>query len=434
MIISGWGRSKIIQPKSIFYPLNIKEIVEFFKKKKVKNIIPRGNGRSYGDSALAKHIISLDRYSKFIDLDHRTGHLKCSSNILIKEVNEYTINKGWFLNVTPGTKYVTIGGAIASDIHGKNHHTDGSFCDYLEKLEIITAEGKLIICSKNINRDLFKASCGGMGLTGLIISANIRLQRIQSSSIDVSIHKVKNLKNLLKKFETLASNKYLISWIDHFSIRNNKLNSIIFSGNHCKDKIFAYKSKKSFSLSSIWVRMFLFNFFVKLFNKIYFHFFYSENLFKQSLNSFFYPLDLIKNWNEFYGKKGFVQIQLLIREKDPYLILKKILFFFYEKKQISYLTTLKKLGTGNDNFLSFPESGFTLTMDFSMSKNFRIIYKEFEKLIGDHNIKIYLTKDLLMTENFFKKNYSLYKRFIYIKNKYDPKKKISSIQSNRIGI
>jgi len=302
MIISGWGRSKIIQPKSIFYPLNNKAIVEFFKKKKIKNIIPRGNGRSYGDSALAKHIISLNRYSKFIDLDQRTGHLRCSSNILIKEVNEYSINKGWFLNVTPGTKYVTIGGAIASDVHGKNHHIDGSFCEYLNEIEIITAEGRFFRCSKKINRDLFKATCGGMGLTGLIVSANIRLQRIQSSNIDVSIHKVKDLKNLLKKFETFADNKYLISWIDHFSIRNNKLNAIVFCGNHSTDKILSYKSEKNFLLPSILVRIFLINFFIKLFNKMYFQFFFTKKLFKQSLISFFYPLDLIKNWNQFYLK------------------------------------------------------------------------------------------------------------------------------------
>ena len=137
MIISGWGRNKSIKPKSIFYPRNNRAIVDFFKKKEIKNIIPRGKGRSYGDSALAEHIISLDKYFKFIKLDQRTGYLECSCNILIEELNEYTINKGWFLNVSSGTKFVTIGGAIASDIHGKNHHVDGSFCDYLNNLKYL---------------------------------------------------------------------------------------------------------------------------------------------------------------------------------------------------------------------------------------------------------------------------------------------------------
>ncbi len=433
MIISGWGRNKYIKPKSIFYPRNNSAILDFFKKKEIKNIIPRGKARSYGDSALAEYIISLDKYFKFIKLDQRTGYLECSCNISIEELNEYTINKGWFLNVSSGTKFVTIGGAIASDIHGKNHHVDGSFCDYLNNFKIITAEGKLFKCSKNLNRDLFKATCGGMGLTGLIITANIRLQKIQSSNIDVGIYKVRDLNNLLEKFETLKHNKYLISWIDHFSLKNNKLNSIVFTGNHSNDKILSYKSKKSIFVPSKLFKIFLKDSFVKLFNKIYFFFFFKKKSFTQSMSSFFYPLDLIKNWNELYGKKGFVQIQLLIKKK-PYITIKKILSFFYKKKKISYLTTLKKLGPRNGNFLSFSEYGFTITMDFRMTKNFEIIYKEFEKLMGGDDIKIYLTKDSLMSENFFKKKYTFYKKFISIKNRYDKKNKINSIQSSRIGI
>ena len=434
MILNGWGRSKIINPKCTIYPHNNDEIINFFKKKNVKNIIPRGNGRSYGDSALGDRVISLDKYPKLINLNQRKGLVECSANILIKELNEYIINKGWFLNVTPGTKYVTIGGAVASDVHGKNHHIDGSFCDYIETLKIITPEGRTVECSKNKNKNLFRATCGGMGLTGLVISVNIKLLQIQSSKIDVTIFKLKTLGDLLKKFEVLSDNKYIISWVDHFSLKNNKLNSIVFSGNHSKNKILSHKEKKDFSLPAILGIFFLNNIFIRLFNLIYFNFLFYKKNFEQSFNDFFYPLDRIKNWNKFYGKNGFVQIQLLIKEKNAHKLLNKILNFFYEKKQISYLITLKKLGSKNNNLLSFPEKGFTITMDFIMSDKFKVIYKDFEKFIYKYNIKIYLTKDLLMTKNFFRKSYIMHNKFSVIKRKIDPKNKISSYQSKRIGI
>ena len=172
-VISGWGKNINIL-SNIFYPKNINEILEFIKSNSNFKSITRGLGRSYGDSSLNCNSISLQKLEKFFYLDENSGLLECSANFSIDETLELIIEKGWFLNVTPGSKYVTLGGAIASDVHGKNHHIDGTFCDYVESFKIILSDGKIYNCSNKELPDLFHSTCGGMGLTGMILSAKIR--------------------------------------------------------------------------------------------------------------------------------------------------------------------------------------------------------------------------------------------------------------------
>ena len=168
MLLSGWSKNLSIY-SNVYNPINNDEIINIFLKSKISNFIPRGLGRSYGDSSLADNVISLKNYKKFYNLDEDEGIIECSSNYSLDELIKIILKKGWFFNITPGSKFVTVGGAIASDVHGKNQHLDGSFSDYLISLKIITAEGKLYNCSKNENQQLFQATCGGMGLTGIIV-------------------------------------------------------------------------------------------------------------------------------------------------------------------------------------------------------------------------------------------------------------------------
>ena len=150
MYISGWGNNLVIN-SNIIYPKNINEIIRIIKNYKSKGVLVRGMGRSYGDVALSENIISLKNYEKTLELDETNGYLKCSSNITISEINELTISKGWFLNITPGSKFVSVGGAIANDVHGKNHHNVGNFGNYIDEIKIIDHNKKLISCNKNKN-------------------------------------------------------------------------------------------------------------------------------------------------------------------------------------------------------------------------------------------------------------------------------------------
>ena len=433
MIIAGWGNNNIIR-SDIFYPKNEQEIIEILEKLNNEGIITRGLGRSYGDMSLYKNILSLERYKKIFELDEKTGILRCSSNLSIVEIIEKIVNKGWFLNVTPGSKYVTIGGAIANDVHGKNHHKDGSFSEYVDEIKIITPDGKINICSNKSEYDLFKATCGGAGLTGVIVSAKLKLLKIKSKNLDVKIFKTKSIDETLKKFRELNENKYLVAWLDTIN-KKNFGKAVIFSGDHSEDNDLNLKLKKSFNLPSFIGNLFMNNFFMSIFNKLYFLKHQNNFKVKQDMDTFFYPLDRVLNWNKFYGKKGFTQIQILIKDEDKYKeILFKIFDFFTEKNIYSYLTTLKEYGQGNNNYLSFAEKGLSVTLDIPLKNGFLIIYEEFENILLNQNVKIYLAKDSFMSKAFFHKSYNKINEFINFKKKIDPSSKFKSIQSQRLGL
>ena len=433
MIIAGWGNNNIIR-SDIFYPKNQQEIIEILKKLKKEGIITRGLGRSYGDVSLYKNTLSLEKYEKNLELNEKLGILNCSANLSLIEILKKIVKKGWFLNVSPGTKYITIGGAIANDVHGKNHHNDGSFSDYIEEIKIITPDGVIRNCSRTSGYDLFKATCGGVGLTGVIISAKFKLLKVKSKNLDVKVFKTKNINETLKKFKELNKSKYLVAWVDTVN-KNDFGKSVILSGDHSDDNDLDLKLKKGFKLPSFIGSLFMNIFFISIFNKLYFFKHQNDLETKQDLDSFFYPLDRVLNWNKFYGKKGFTQIQILIKDENKYVeILNKIFYFFKKKNTFSYLTTLKEYGNGNNNYLSFAEKGLSVTLDIPIKNNFYKIYEEFEKLLINENIKIYLAKDSFMSKTFFYASYDKIKLFTNLKKKIDPMRKFKSIQSQRLGL
>jgi decaprenylphospho-beta-D-ribofuranose 2-oxidase len=433
MNISGWGNNNIINSE-IVYPENDEEIIKIIKSLNNDSIITRGLGRSYGDMSLNRNALSLKKYEKYYNLDQETGILECSANVSISEILEKIITKGWFLNVSPGSKFVTIGGAIANDVHGKNHHKDGSFSDYIVELKLIVPDGTIKVCSKITDSQLFRATCGGAGLTGIIISTKIKLLSINSKNVDVKIFKTKNIRDTLKKFKELKNSKYLVAWLD---TRNKKGlgRSVVFSGEHSDDNNLDFKIKGGFRLPSIFGKLIMNSFFISIFNRFYYLFHKNDSSQKQDIDNFFYPLDKLSNWNEFYGKRGFTQLQILIKDENKYEeILNQILNFFISKKIYSYLSTLKEYGKGNDNYLSFAENGLSITLDIPIKENFFEIYQEFERIISSQNVKIYLAKDSFMSKNFFKNSYRKISLFKEIKKKIDPESKLQSIQSRRLGL
>ena len=430
--LSGWGKNFDIF-SNVYNPENDDEITNIILKHKISNFITRGLGRSYGDSSLADNVISLKNYKKFLNFNKSEGIIECSSNYSLAELIKIILKKGWFFNVTPGSKFVTIGGAIASDVHGMNHHLDGSFSDYVISFKIITAEGKLYNCSKDENSQLFQATCGGMGLTGIIVSAKIQLLKVKSKFVDTQIVKTKNLHETIVKLKELKDNKYLKAWIDTGAKNGAKGRSIIFASNHSEDGNLEYSEEKKIPIPSNLPNFILNKYTIKLLNKIYYHFHKHNKQFKQNIDSCFYPLDGRKIYN-LYGKNGCVQFQILIEENNPEILIYKILNFFQEKEQYSFLGVIKEFGTCNNNYLSFPNRGFTLIVDLKMNKKLNKIHQELEDLLKNHKTKIYLTKDSFMSEQYFKKTYNNYNKFKEIKNKHDPLNLINSSQSRRIGI
>jgi hypothetical protein len=432
MLISGWGQYPKIDA-NLFYPENKSQCFDYIKK---KSLIPRGSGKSYGDSANADNVLQSLKINKVLKFDKINGVITCEAGVTFRDLITIIVPEGWFFPVTPGTSYLTIGGAIAADVHGKNHHNEGSFSDYILNMDMILGSGDFVSVSKKVLPDLFYATCGGMGLTGFIFSATIKLKRITSSKIIQSIQVSKSLEEVCESFERFSSANYSVAWLDTIATGKDFGKSIFFLGNHADNKDFVIEKFKPLNLP-MKIGSFIINkYTMNVFNKIY----YKRSSIKSNnkslidINNFFYPLDKIKNWNLIYGNKGFTQYQFVIPKKNSILNLKKILKTISDNNEYSSLAVLKLLGKNNNNYLSFPMEGLTLALDFKLSNSIIKLIKFLDEMIVDMNGKIYLAKDALMKEDVFKKTYTKWREFENVRHKYSAVGKFSSTQSRRLGL
>tara|TARA_B110000003_G_C16647710_1_gene532802 strand:+ start:1883 stop:3172 length:1290 start_codon:yes stop_codon:yes gene_type:complete len=424
------------------YPKTKNQIFKFNKLHKLKkllksnnNLIVHGNGRSYGDSALGKKIILSRKYNYFIDFDESSGLLKLQSGVLLQDILEIFVPLGWFLKVTPGTKFVTVGGAIASDVHGKNHHIYGSFSECIKSFTLMISSGEIIRCSQKENSELFKATCGGMGLTGVIVDVELFLKRIKSSNLTQTTIKSTSLKETFDIFEQYSSNEYIVAWIDCLE-KDKKLGKcLIYVGSFLKDGKLAYDENKTIQLRFMMPLLIINRITIKFFNFLYFYKVrkkISERI--VSINSFFYPLDSVLNWNKIYGKNGFIQYQFVLPKKNSYSGLKEILSKISRSSCTPTLSVLKLFGPGNENFLSFPIEGYTLAVDFKIDRNLFKLLDSLDTIVVKNNGRIYLAKDARVDKKVFELGYTQIDKFRKIRKKYDLEKKFNSLQSVRLEI
>ena len=289
-------------------------------------LIPFGNGRSYGDSALSENIIDIAQRNYFIEFDENSGLLHVQAGVLLSEILEYFVPRGWFLKVTPGTKLITVGGAIASDVHGKNHHVEGCFSNCVKEFNIMLANEKSVLCSKEATPELFKATCGGQGLTGVILDAKIFLKKINSQYIDQTTIKTKNLKETFEAFEEHNDKPYSVAWIDCLAKGKDIGKCLLMVGDFKDDDNLNYQLKKQKTIPFNFPSFALNHWSVKLFNWLYYNK-VNKRISKQTvdIDTFFYPLDAIGHWNRIYGKNGFTQYQFILPKEASYEGLHEIL-------------------------------------------------------------------------------------------------------------
>jgi len=399
----------------------------------VDEFIPYGNGRSYGDSALAKDILYTKRYNNFLDFDEKNGVLHLQAGALLSEIIEFFLPKGWFLKVTPGTKLITIGGAIASDVHGKNHHKEGCFSECVQEFRLLLPDKKVITVKKG--EELFKATCGGMGLTGVILDAKIELKRVNSKYIDQTTIKTKNLKDTFEAFEKYKDFSYSVAWIDCLASDKDIGRSLLMVGEFMDDGDLEYKPKKRISIPFAFPSFALNRFSVKAFNYLYYNR-VRENISKQKvdIDSFFYPLDSIDKWNNIYGKAGFTQYQFILPKEKSFEGLSKILSAISKSGKGSFLAVLKLYGEENENYLSFPIEGYSLALDFKIEDGLFELLNELDKIVQQYNGRIYLTKDVRVSKEIFYTGYEDIEKFKKIRNEFGFDKKLNSLQSKRLHI
>lgn len=399
--VSNWGNYPTVEVE-IKSEDTISKINEFVQSR--NEVIARGNGRCYGDASLGQHIFSTQRLNKFIYFDRLNGVIECESGVLLSDILDLIVPQGYFLYVTPGTKYVSVGGAIASDVHGKNHHAEGCFSEYVIEFSILNDRGEVLRCSREENAELFWKTIGGMGLTGIILSARFKLKNIESAYIRQESIKAENLDEIFKLFDESEGWTYNVAWIDCLQKGDKIGRSILMRGEHAlpeelpsslKEKPLILKKKMQPTIPFYFPSFVLNKWSVKIFNWLY----YGKQRKKQvngfvDYETFFYPLDVLNEWNKIYGKKGFIQYQMVIPKERGKEGMKKILETIANSGNGSFLAVLKLFGKNNpEAYNSFPIEGYTLALDFKVNNQLKKMVEKLDDIVEEYGGRIYLTKD-----------------------------------------
>lgn len=436
MKYSAWGNYPIIEAKKIIAQSK-NHLAEFFYENKQK-LIPRGFARSYGDSALQNTFLSSVQLSRFIHFDENSGVLTCESGVSFHEIIQIFLPQGWFPPVTPGTKFVSLGGAIAADVHGKNHHVHGSISNFILSFDLILANSEIKNCSRTENPELFWATIGGMGLTGFIYQVKLRLKKVNSPWITQKTIVNRNLDESLQAFEQNAGSTYSVAWLDTVASGKNFGRSLLFLGEHSEQKQ-DFHQKSIQKKQKISIPIYLPNFTlnkltISFFNKFYFTLKSKKNSdFQLNYDTFFYPLDSIGNWNRIYGKAGFLQYQFVVPKESGAEAITKILQICKQFGQASFLTVLKEFGKSSEGWLSFPREGYTLAMDFPRKRKTFLMLEKLDEIVLAHGGRVYLVKDARLSAENFQKMYPNFEKFIELKHKIDPENYFSSMQWERIS-
>lgn len=429
--IYGWGRYPQ-QDAYLHAPASCASLE--LTAKQQNSVLARGMGRSYGDSANALNVLQTTYINHFIEFDKATGKLTAEAGITLREILEVIVPSGWFLPVTPGTSYVTLGGAIASDVHGKNHHLAGTFGQHVTSFNILLGTGEVVTTSPQQHADLFHATCGGMGLTGIIISATIQLLPIRSSLILQKTIKADCIEAACEAFESNSDATYSVAWIDCLSKGKSLGRSVIMLGEHSEQGGLNIDIRQKVSVPLSTPSALLNSLTVKAFNAAYWH--KSKHNVSQTvgLMPYFYPLDAVGKWNRLYGKQGFVQFQCVVPKRDGVANMRKLLTEISNSGEGSFLAVLKQFGAGNENLLSFPIEGYTVALDFKASEAAIKTVKKLEDMVVDMGGRLYLTKDAVMQESTFKATYPYWEKFEVVREQYGAIGKFSSAQSKRLGL
>jgi decaprenylphospho-beta-D-ribofuranose 2-oxidase len=410
-----------------------------------ESVIARGQGRSYGDAALNENgrVILTERINRMLSLDIKLGILKAEAGVTLAEILPVIVKQGWFLPATPGTKFVSLGGCVASDVHGKNHHHDGSFSEHVQDIVLILADGSYKTCSPTESAELFWATVGGMGLTGIISEVTLKLIPIQTAQIMATNHAAKNLGHLFQLLQDPAlDQRYSVAWIDCLATGENLGRGIAMFGHHASRAEYTAaeplrtKAKRTRSLPFNFPSWVLNPLSISLFNKLYY---YKESRkktpFLTDYDSYFYPLDAIGQWNRMYGKRGFVQYQCVIPEASALEGMTSLLKELSASRRSSFLAVLKRFGAESKGLLSFPMPGYTLALDLPIrDKGLFSLLDKLDHIVLQHGGRVYLAKDARISADSFKTMYPRYAAWLKIKQLVDPGNRYCSSLARRLNI
>ncbi|MEL6573356.1 MAG: FAD-binding oxidoreductase [Pseudomonadota bacterium] len=441
MKIAGWGRYPIVDAP-VVQPRNLDALLGYLNDGPV---IARGNGRAYGDSSVSRYrTVQMGAFDRMIAFDNATGVLVAEAGVLLADVIKTFLPRGWFPAVTPGTKFVTLGGMVAADVHGKNHHKDGSFGSFVEWIELIDAEGNLRRCSSQADADLFGLTIGGMGLTGVILRVAVRLRRVASAWIRQKTIPARNIDAAIDVFEETLSSTYSVAWIDCLSKGPGLGRSLIMLGEHAElgdldarqrvEPLQFGTKKGSKTLSFDFPTWVLNKWSVKAFNTLY----YQKGLRNRGTavvdwDSYFYPLDSILGWNKIYGRNGFMQFQCALPLETSRDGMRALISEISSAGEGSFLAVLKRLGP-QESRISFPTEGYTLALDFPVRHKTLQLMNRLDEITLAHGGRFYLAKDSRMSAQTLRQSDDRVAGFVADRQAAGFGQKFQSAQSERLEI
>ncbi len=380
--------------------------------RRTDSLLPFGLGRSYGDSCLNDNgslllTRGLDRWIRF---DRDTGRLECEAGVSLDDIHHLTVPAGWFLPVTPGTRFVTVGGAIANDVHGKNHHRSGTFARHVRSFELLRSDGSRRLCSRQQNADWFRASVGGLGLTGLITRAELQLRPIVSPLIDNEEIRMRNLNEFFDLADASdATHEYTVAWVDCLAGGDALGRGIFIRGNHSSTPApLVVPPPRSLPVPLDAPSFLLNTHSVRAFNSLYAAKLKTDRVRgDKHYQPFFYPLDAVGHWNRLYGKRGFFQHQCVVPRDGYGGPIRDILRRIAASGQASFLAVLKLFGDlPAEGLLSFPRPGVTLALDFpNRGPSTLRLLDELDSVVFSHGGALYPAKDARMSPAHFQKSF-----------------------------
>ncbi len=442
----GWGRHPRLVAE-VARPERQREVVADLAYRDGKPVLAHGLGRSYGDVALLENgrVILTRRLDRMLDFDPVSGWLKCEAGVSIQEIIETFLPRGYFLPVVPGTWFVTVGGAIGNDIHGKSHHVDGTFCDHVRTIELLTASGEIVRCSATEEPELFWATVGGIGLTGIILTAEVRLIPVAGPWIVQEAVRCENLAHFFEESGKSAAFTHTVTWIDCVTQGKALGRGILQRGGHAPAGVEGHEGalgKLKAGLSPFlqvpmdgpnWL---LNTATIRLFNEAYFH-----KQPKGQSNSvihyqpFFFPLDFVKDWNRVYGDRGFLQYQLVVPPDPEHRIIRQVLETITASGMGSFLAVIKEFGDQVHSGLSFPRPGVTLALDFAhQGQPLLDLCNRLDDIVSDAGGRVYLGKDARLSMTHFRRQYPEWETWRAVKDRWDPNQVFQSALGQRLGL
>jgi FAD/FMN-containing dehydrogenase len=415
--LESWGRNpKAKQAVIDLFWLN--ELPEFSNID--GPVLPYGKGRSYGDVCLndGGTLLATEHLDRFMAFDPNSGILRCEAGVSLEEILKLVVPHGWFVPVTPGTKFITVAGAVANDVHGKNHHLFGTFGEHVRAFELARSDGSRRVCTPTENVELFRATIGGLGLTGLMLWVEFQLKKMPTPFIAVENIRYRNLEEFFSLArESESAFEYTVAWVDCLAKGRSLGRGIFMRGNDAAATQAPTRelSKEKHVTFPIDAPNFALNrWSVAAFNAAYYHKQLRERSRKIThYDPFFYPLDAVLHWNRIYGKRGFFQYQFVTPMSHAEKVVTRVLERISAAGAASFLSVLKTFGARpTAGMMSFPKPGVTLAMDLpNLGEPMLRLLDELDEIVMENQGVLYPAKDARMSPATFRASFPQWKEF-----------------------